>query len=239
MRHIITAALLVLSMACGADPTEVAHRGDPYVFHENTLHSIKSGASKADMVEVDVRWTRTDVPVLMHDKTLDRTTTGTGRVADRTWRYLKNHPVDAGLPESSDTAIRKVPLVRWACRQTTKPLLLDIKVRHAMAHLMSIVKEDCPPGTMIMLSGGAKDWQWRAVSRAGLPGVVLVRSADQPLYQAEYGAVAAHVRRDLLTDQMKQRVRDAELQLWSWSYPYEDPDTWLTPDIQGYTTNTP
>lgn len=53
--------------------TAVAHRGDPYRVRENTLPSLRSALDQgADAVEIDVRLTRDDVPVLLHDETLKR-----------------------------------------------------------------------------------------------------------------------------------------------------------------------
>ncbi|MHC3472998.1 glycerophosphodiester phosphodiesterase [Streptomyces sp. 7R007] len=53
--------------------TAVAHRGDPYRVRENTVDSLRAAlALGADAVEVDVRLTRDDVPVLLHDETLKR-----------------------------------------------------------------------------------------------------------------------------------------------------------------------
>ncbi|MFJ6083152.1 glycerophosphodiester phosphodiesterase [Streptomyces sp. NPDC092369] len=53
--------------------TAVAHRGDPYRARENTLDSLRSAfRTGADAVEFDVRLTRDDVPVLLHDSTLKR-----------------------------------------------------------------------------------------------------------------------------------------------------------------------
>ncbi|MFF4751739.1 glycerophosphodiester phosphodiesterase [Streptomyces sp. NPDC001270] len=53
--------------------TAVAHRGDPYRFRENTIDSLRSALLRgADAVEIDVRLTRDDVPVLLHDATLER-----------------------------------------------------------------------------------------------------------------------------------------------------------------------
>ncbi|MFI1365268.1 glycerophosphodiester phosphodiesterase [Streptomyces griseochromogenes] len=53
--------------------TAVAHRGDPYRFRENTVASLRSALDQgADAVEIDVRLTRDDVPVLLHDETLKR-----------------------------------------------------------------------------------------------------------------------------------------------------------------------
>ncbi|MER8185183.1 glycerophosphodiester phosphodiesterase [Kitasatospora sp. NPDC094015] len=51
----------------------VAHRGDPFRHRENTLASVGSAfAAGADAVEVDVQLTRDGVPVLLHDRTLER-----------------------------------------------------------------------------------------------------------------------------------------------------------------------
>jgi len=53
--------------------TAVAHRGDPYRVRENTVDSLRSALRLgADAVEIDVRLTRDDVPVLLHDGTLKR-----------------------------------------------------------------------------------------------------------------------------------------------------------------------
>ncbi|WP_151481605.1 glycerophosphodiester phosphodiesterase [Streptomyces albicerus] len=53
--------------------TAVAHRGDPYRVRENTIDSVRSALRMgADAVEIDVRLTRDDVPVLLHDDTLKR-----------------------------------------------------------------------------------------------------------------------------------------------------------------------
>ena len=53
--------------------TAVAHRGAPYVARENTLASFRAAvAAGADAVELDVRLTRDGVPVVLHDRTLNR-----------------------------------------------------------------------------------------------------------------------------------------------------------------------
>ncbi|MFJ1755097.1 glycerophosphodiester phosphodiesterase [Kitasatospora sp. NPDC088134] len=51
----------------------VAHRGDPYLHRENTLPAVEAAlAAGADAVEVDVQLTKDGVPVLLHDRTLER-----------------------------------------------------------------------------------------------------------------------------------------------------------------------
>lgn len=67
----------------GPKPLAVAHRGDPYRHRENTLPSIESAiAAGADAVEIDVQLTRDQVPVLLHDRTLERLW-GDARAIDR------------------------------------------------------------------------------------------------------------------------------------------------------------
>lgn len=62
-------------------PRLIGHRGAKENAPENTLASIREAARQgARWVEVDVMLTRDRRPVLIHDDTLDRTTTGSGPV---------------------------------------------------------------------------------------------------------------------------------------------------------------
>lgn len=56
-----------------------AHRGASYEFPENTLLSMqKAVEAGADMIEFDLRGTKENIPVLLHDQTIDRTSNGSG-----------------------------------------------------------------------------------------------------------------------------------------------------------------
>lgn len=93
MRRLIAgaAAALLVGLAAPApraDPADpacpvvVAHRTNALYAPENTLPGIDSAATTgAKWVEMDVRWSSSHFPVLMHDPTVDRTTNGTGAVA--------------------------------------------------------------------------------------------------------------------------------------------------------------
>lgn len=59
-------------------------------FPENSLEGFEHILSKMPaFFEIDPRMTKDSIPVLMHDATLDRTTTGTGKLADYTWAELQ------------------------------------------------------------------------------------------------------------------------------------------------------
>ena len=67
-----------------------AHRGDWRNFPENSLEAIDNAVKMGvDIVELDVQRTKDGQLVLMHDPTLNRTTTGKGAIADTTLAYIK------------------------------------------------------------------------------------------------------------------------------------------------------
>lgn len=60
----------------------LAHRGASLLFPENTIEALRAAAEMgAEFVETDVQFTRDNKLVIIHDSTLDRTTTGSGHVA--------------------------------------------------------------------------------------------------------------------------------------------------------------
>jgi glycerophosphoryl diester phosphodiesterase len=72
-----------------------AHRGGAKLAPENTMAAFANGlALGSDGLECDVHLSRDGVAVVIHDKTLDRTTNATGLVSDRTADELSH--VDAG-----------------------------------------------------------------------------------------------------------------------------------------------
>lgn len=74
--------------ACVTIPA-VAHRGGTEHYTEDTGNAYRDAQNVgAGIWETDVRFTADDVPVIMHDDTIDRTTTSTGTVAAMTWAEL-------------------------------------------------------------------------------------------------------------------------------------------------------
>jgi glycerophosphoryl diester phosphodiesterase len=93
----------------------VAHRGWSAVYPENTLLAAKMAVQAgADGTEFDVHATRDGVVVLMHDKTLDRTTDGTGEIAMKTLDELQH--LDAGSWKDARFAGEPVPTLEQVLR---------------------------------------------------------------------------------------------------------------------------
>ena len=69
----------------------VSHRADWRNAPENSLQAIKNCiAMGIDMVEIDLKKTKDGQLILLHDKTIDRTTTGKGKPEDYTLAELRS-----------------------------------------------------------------------------------------------------------------------------------------------------
>jgi glycerophosphoryl diester phosphodiesterase len=89
-------------------PLSVAHRGHSIAYPENTLEAYRKAiALGVEMIECDVNITRDGKLVMMHDSTLDRTTTGSGRVSAATWQEIQG--LDAGRKFKPEFVGVKVP----------------------------------------------------------------------------------------------------------------------------------
>ena len=98
-------------------PKLCAHRGAGKLAPENTLTSMRVGhAHGYRMFEFDVKLSADNVSFLLHDATLDRTTSGRGRADALPWRELAR--LDAGGWHSAKYAGEMVPtlaaIARWA-----------------------------------------------------------------------------------------------------------------------------
>lgn len=86
----------------------INHRGYNSEAPENTLSAFKLSKKKGfSYVECDVAFTADNVPVLLHDATIDRTSNGTGDIGDLT--YAQVSALDFGSWFSSDYAGEKIP----------------------------------------------------------------------------------------------------------------------------------
>ena len=81
-------------------PYLMAHRGNRIACPENTLAAFQRALDEgSDILETDLHLTADGVFVCIHDATVDRTTDGTGPVADMTLDRLKALSASYGRPE--------------------------------------------------------------------------------------------------------------------------------------------
>jgi len=132
----IDSLLQILETATDSYVMVVAHRGDWTNAPENSLQAIKNAIEiGVDILEIDVRFTKDKVPVVIHDKTLDRTTTGSGKVSNFTLNDLKKIFLTDrnGKPTS-----HKIPTLDEALILSKGKILINLD--KCTMHLNKIVK---------------------------------------------------------------------------------------------------
>ncbi|KQC07632.1 MAG: hypothetical protein APR55_00820 [Methanolinea sp. SDB] len=122
----------------------IGHRGAKALEPENTLRALRRGMDCANYVEIDVRMSSDGELVVIHDPTLERTTNGTGRVGDHTFRELRE--LDAGKGE-------KIPTLSEVLELTggSSGLVLEIK-EPGTEDLISIEVARCRPDRLLVVS---------------------------------------------------------------------------------------
>lgn len=119
----------------GRRPLVIAHRGASGTAPENTLAAFQMAVDVgADALELDVRLTRDCEVVVCHDETLDRTTSGYGKISEHDYDDLRWS--DAGyrftMDEGRSFPFRgqgvRIPLLAEVLQKfPTTPLIVELK----------------------------------------------------------------------------------------------------------------
>lgn len=113
-----------LTTPTGKDILVISHRGDWRNAPENSLQAIRNCiAMGVDIVEIDIQKTKDGQLVLMHDNTLDRTTTGKGRVSDWTLDSLKTLFLRDGIGHST---YHKIPTLKEAMLEAKGHIMVNL-----------------------------------------------------------------------------------------------------------------
>ncbi len=149
--------------AQNGQPLVIGHRGASGERPENTLSAFERAADLgAPWVELDVQLTRDNQPVVIHDPTLDRTTSGRGRVRDHTLAEIEQ--LDAGSWFDPAYAGERIPtlsaVLAWARRRGVG---VDVEIKNGPVFYNGIVEQ--------VLT---------AIEATGTADQVLVTSFDHP-----------------------------------------------------------
>ena len=213
-------------------PLSVAHRGHSIAYPENTLEAYRKAIELGvEMIECDVNITRDGKLVMIHDSTLDRTTSGSGRVSAASWEEIRG--LDAGgkfkpeftgvrVPSSEETLLLYKETGTLSCFEVKGADadesnrialgLVELFVKHDMldkAFLSSydhgalhLAKSKCPE----LLVGPE-----RLPDDAPADPPEALRQAkdfDAPVLQHQYTVLTADVVRTL---------HENDIAVWSWS----------------------
>ncbi|KAF0965980.1 glycerophosphodiester phosphodiesterase family protein [Rhodococcus sp. T7] len=110
-------------------PLVVAHRGASAAMPEHTLAAYELALEEgADGLECDVRLTRDGHLVCVHDRTVDRTSTGTGVVSEMSLEELTEF--NYGTEEEPAELLELSALIALTLDWTARPVKLFIETKH-------------------------------------------------------------------------------------------------------------
>ncbi len=155
-------------------PPVVAHRGFSGKAPENTVAAFREAMALGVMVELDVCLAGTGEVVILHDDTLDRTTSGSGKVADTPLSAIRE--LDAGSWFSEAFRNERVPTLDEALAAVGGQVVVDIELK--------------PIDAKAELARGVVE----AIRRAGMTERVFVSSFD-PFLLEHVRRLAPEIRR--------------------------------------------
>jgi glycerophosphoryl diester phosphodiesterase len=162
---VLTALLLTVVLAVGAvlnsayaasTPLGVAHRGsqEGCRWTENTIRAFRNCGDAADAIEVDLRLSKNRIPVFIHDATLDRTTTATGRVDARNFGVLRKIPTADGIGR-----IPSLKVIRNHIDASGQTVFIDVK-QYPTAEGWSRIVNQLGPVRSKVIFMSAKDMKY-------------------------------------------------------------------------------
>lgn len=226
-------------------PRIQAHRGGGRLAPENTLAAIRHGYDMGfRAIEIDAQLTRDEVPVLIHDRTLERTTDGQGTVAETMAAQIAR--LDAGRwfgPQYRGEPVPTLAETIAFCR--AQGIWMNLEIKRAAGQIARIgevvarTAAQCygdllrPGGDRAenvvtqapLLSSFGRDALLAARTAApDLPRGYLVDDVSQDFAAelAQLGCVSLHTDHETLTREKARTVKAAGY--WLFCYTVDDPE---------------
>ncbi|MBQ0853664.1 glycerophosphodiester phosphodiesterase [Streptomyces sp. NPDC057621] len=194
----------------------IGHRGIMGVEPENTLRSFTAAQQAGlDLIELDLHLSKDGALVVMHDADVDRTTDGSGPIAEKTLAELR--VLDAGRGE-------RVPVFEEVLDAVTAPLQAEIKDVAAARALAEVMNRRDLVARVEVLS--FHDEAIAEIARL-VPGVrtALVASRygiDVVERATAVGATTLVLNIRRLTLEVVERARKADLRIIGWVVNTQD-----------------
>ncbi len=160
-----------------------AHRAAHIDLPENSLPAIQRAIDLGvDIIELDVQVSKDGIPVLMHDRTIDRTTTGSGKVPAYTLAELKA----LRLIHNGDTTDQQIPTFAEAIQVCKNKVLIDVDLKtDQLDAILKVAKTNNAEDHLVFFDSDYEALQYIASEN---PGLILMPRAYS--YQMVDSAIA-------------------------------------------------
>lgn len=211
-------------------PRVLAHRCGGSLAPENTVAALDVAARFGAGVEFDVMLSADGTPHLIHDETLERTTSGHGRVAETGDAALARLDASAGFADFRDVRVPRLFEAARRCRELNLGVNIEIKPSRGcdtpsgemVARLVQHYWHgDLPPPLLSSFSESALSAAARAAPQLPRGLLVEVVPDDWQARCTRLGAVSLHADAARITPAQIGAIRNAGL--WLVLYTEDDP----------------
>ena len=187
---------------------KIGHRGAKGHVAENTLASFQKAMEVGvDMIELDVFLSKDNIPVVIHDKTIDRTTNSNGFVSD----FLAIELQKLGIPTLEDV----FQLVNHQC-----DINVEIKEFEAVKSVLDLIHSNIFSKEKILISS----FDWNALQEVRFHdndiriGVLTETDVDLALAFAKFiKAYSIHPYYHLLTAENVAQMQSKNFKVFTWT----------------------
>lgn len=182
-------------------PRWIAHRGGGALAPENTLEGFAVAVRLGfRAVEFDVMLTADGVPVLLHDETLERTTDGSGTLAEQSWQQVS--ALDAGCRFHKAWRGARIPCLDDALAACARRrLAANVEIKPAPGHEAETGRRVAEVvaawgGTALLSSFSTAALAAAQAAAPDIPRALLVEAvpADWQRQLGDLGCLALHAR---------------------------------------------
>lgn len=237
-------ALGCLAALAGTAPAQTAgrttlfaaHRGGALLWPENSLLAFRNAAEQlgADFLEFDVHLSKGGEVVVIHDPTLDRTTSGRGPVRERTLQELRALQLRDRAGAITEERLPSLDEVVALAVRTGRRMLLEIKVDDRAKRypgieekVLEVLDRHRAAGATVLMSFERDTWKRIRAIRPDVRVCALYSKRTigdlGSTFRAELrtakaaGVAFMGLHQDLVDEQTVDLVREAGLSMSAWT----------------------
>lgn len=232
-------------------PLIIAHRGASATAPENTMAAFKKAIEdKAQAIEVDVRLTRDNEVVVIHDSRLERTTNGRGKIADY---YLKDlQTLDNGFWFHPKYSGEKILTLSQIIKLTNNKIGINIEIKPLDKRQDIIVEkcvaltQNCRTQKRVLISSFQHSLikKVKSLDPTIMTGIIyspVIHFGKKPATLAsKYNADAFVISKNYLRENMVKEAHENNLAVLVYTVDdYHDLERMIKFEVDGVMTNTP
>ena len=203
----------------------IGHRGASAYEPENTFSSFDLAiAQGVDALEFDVNLTHDDIPVIIHDSTLERTTDGSGKVREKSLAQIREFNAAA---KTLNHRFENIPTLEEAVEAYHDKVRLMVEIKYGSSFFKDIEQKII---SVLENSDAIDDCEIisfdfdcirrvRAIRSEVSTGIIFYgKIFDFARIAGEIGCSALHPSYDYITTEDMLRIRkNTKLQVYSWT----------------------